>query len=221
MGCIYLIAGRAEIDRRRLLSPGMLIEAWPDLHAGDLFWLGDDERRRAEYTAAARERPRGGWYWIGETSKAALEGTGQPLAWDLAVDESLVPIYYGPWLTDADSLPAEDSIRARALSAHAIAVAWSTRDGSGTRIEHQPASPLDLRFPLRRAGSRVLHLFDGFRTKASAVAAMEARRPDDPEACAWAGSLAFQDFAALMHRAVSPSHERRNQLRVLTGTRFE
>lgn len=43
MGRIYLVGDRAEIDRRRQARRGVLIEVWPDLHAGDLFWLGDDE----------------------------------------------------------------------------------------------------------------------------------------------------------------------------------
>lgn len=204
MGRIYLVTDRAEIQRRRLLSPGVLIEVWPDLHAGDLFWLGDDEQRRAAYIVGARERPPATLYWIGETSMAALERAGGPLAWELAVDESLVPVYYGPWLTDADSLPAEDSIRARALSARGIAVAWSTRDRLGRRVAQGPSSPLDMRFPLRRAGSRTLHLFDGFRTRADAVAAMQERMPDDPEARLWAQSLPVEDFAALMDRGASP-----------------
>src|SRR5688500_1747828 len=109
MGRIYLVADRAEIERRRQGLPGVTIELWPDLYADDLFWLGDEERRREAYTSAARERPAGGLYWIGETSKAELDGAGQPIAWELAVDESLVPVYYGPWLADADSLPHADS----------------------------------------------------------------------------------------------------------------
>ena len=204
MGRIYLVADRAEIERRRQALPGVTIEVWPDLYAGDLFWLGDAEQRRQAYTAAARERPPGGVYWIGETSKAALDGAGQPLAWELAIDESLVPVYYGPWLADADSLPHEDSIRARALSARSIAVAWSTYDRRGQRIEYRPASPLDEKFYLRRPRGKTLHLFHAFRTRADAIAAMADRWPDDSEACAWAESLPALDFPALMNRAAGP-----------------
>ena len=205
MGRIYLVADRAEIERRREALPGVLIEVWPDLHAGDLFWLGDDDRRREAYTAAQREPPPEGLYWIGETSKAALVAAGGPLDWLLAVDESLVPVYYGPRLADADSLPSEDSLRARALSGRSIAIAWSTFDRFGRRVEHRPASPLDPTFYLRRPKGRTLHLFQGFRTKAEAVAEMAERKEDDPEACAWAESLPVQDFPALMKRAASAS----------------
>jgi hypothetical protein len=202
MGRVYLVTDCAEIERRRRTLPGVLIEVWPDLHAGDLFWLGDEERRRAAYTAATRDARPDGLYWIGETSKAALDATGGGrLAWELAIDESLVPVYYGPWLADADSLPQEESLRARALSAHAIAVAWSTYDRTGRRIEHRPASPLDATFHLRRPRGRALHLFHAFRTQAEALAAMGDRMADDPGACAWAASLPVPDFPELMKRA--------------------
>lgn len=205
MGRIYLVVDRAEIERRRQALPGVLIEVWPDLHAGDLFWLGDAERRRAAYTAAERERAPGGLYWIGETTKAGLDGAGDPLDWKLAVDEALVPVYYGPWLEDTDSLPHEDSVRARALSAHAIAVAWSTYDRFGRRVEYQPASPLDPKFYLRRPKGRTLHLFHAIRTKAEAIAAMADRAEHDSKARAWAESLSVGDFAALMERAALPA----------------
>lgn len=208
MGRVYLVTDFAEIERRRQALPGALIEVWPDLH-GDLFWLGDEERRRQAYTAATRAGRPDGLYWIGETSKAALDAVGGgPLAWARAIDESLVPVYYGPWLADADSLPQDDSLRARALSAHAIAVAWSTYDRNGRRIEHRPASPLDATFYLRRPKGKALHLFHAFRTQAEATAAMADRTADDPGACAWAASLPVPDFPALMHLASPPSHVR-------------
>jgi hypothetical protein len=204
MGRIYLVTDRVEIERRRQALPGVTVEVWPDLYAGDLFWLGDEEQRREAYTAVTRDRPPVGVYWIGETSKAALDGAGQRLAWDLAIDESLVPVYFGSRLADADSLPHADSIRARALSAHSIAVAWSTYDRLGQRVEYRPASPLDEKFYLRRPRGKTLHLFHGFRTKADAIAAMADRAADDPAACAWAESLPVPDFTALMNRAAGP-----------------
>src|SRR5688572_27089266 len=201
MGQIYLVKDRVEIERRRQALPGVTIEVWPDLYAGDLFWLGDDEQRREAYTAVTRDRPPGGVFWIGESSKAALDGAGPPLAWELAVEESLVPVYFGSRLVDADSLPHADSIRARALSARSIAVAWSTYDRLGQRVEYRPASPLDEKFYLRRPRGRTLHLFHAFPTKADAIAAMADRSPGDPGAAAWAESLSVQDFSTLINIA--------------------
>ena len=198
MGRIYLVSDRGEIDRRRRERPGTLIEVWPDLHVGDLFWLGDDETRRATYAAACREQSTSGLFWIGEASKVALDGAGEPLAWDLAIDEALVPIHYGPRLREAESLPREDSVRARVLSAHAIAAAWATYDASGVRDDYQPQSPLDPRFYLRRPGGKTVHLFHALSTRAEAVALMAARVSDDPAAADWAEKLPAEDFADLV-----------------------
>jgi len=200
MGRVYLVSDHGEIARRRRERPGLLIEAWPDLYLGDLFWLGDDETRRAAYAAEHREAAPGALYWMGESSKAALDGVGRPLAWDLAIDEASVPIYYGPGLTDSESLPAEDSLRARVLSAHAIAAIWTTYDTSGVRIEHQPASPLDPTFHLRRPGGKTVHLFRALTTRAEAVTVMAAGPAHDPEASDWAKKLPVEDFADLVQR---------------------
>ncbi len=200
MGRVYLVSDREEIERRRRALPGVLIEVWPDLHAGDLFWMGDDETRRAAYTSDPAERPSGGIFWIGETSKAALEGTGAPLAWDLSIDATAVPIYYGPHVRDAESLPREDSVQARVLSAHAIAALWATYDRSGARVEHRPQSPLDPRFYLRRPGGKTAHLFRALATKAEALTVMAESSADDVEAIAWAEALGAQDFPDLLQR---------------------
>ena len=68
MGRIYLVSDDGEIARRRRALPGLLIEAWPDLYRGDLFWMGDDEARRAAYAVEHREPLPGAHYWIGEAS---------------------------------------------------------------------------------------------------------------------------------------------------------
>ena len=200
MGRVYLVSDHREIARRRRELPGVLIETWPDLFLGDLFWLGDDEARRVAYKAEHRELPSGALYWIGEESKGALDRIGGLLGWDLAIDEASVPIYYGPRLTDTESLPAEDSVRARVLSAHAIAAVWTTYDASGVRIEHQPASPLDPSFYLRRPGGKIVHLFRALGTRVEAVTVMSARASHDPEAVDWAEKLPAEDFADLVQR---------------------
>jgi hypothetical protein len=200
MGRVYLVSDYEEIVRRRRALPGVLIETWPDLYLGDLFWLGDDEARRAAYTAEHRTALPGALYWIGEASKAALDEVGPPLAWDLAVEEASVPIYYGPRLTDTASLPAEDSVRARVLSAHAIAAVWTTYDAFGLRIEYQPSSPLDPHFYLRRPGGKSIHLFRALTTRAEAVNVMAARSATDTDAFDWAEKLPAQDFFDLVER---------------------
>jgi hypothetical protein len=200
MGRVYLVSDHEEIVRRRRARPDVLIETWPDLYLGDVFWLGDDEARRVAYAAEHRTASPGALYWIGETSKAALDDVGPPLAWDLAVEEATVPIYYGPRLTDTASLPAEDSVRARVLSAHGIAALWMTYDGFGLRVEHQPSSPLDPQFYLRRPGGKSVHLFRALTTRAEAVTVMAGRSATDADAFDWAEKLPAEDFSDLVER---------------------
>jgi len=204
MGRIYLVADRGEINRRRQKLRGVLIEAWPDLHGCELFWLGDDETRRVAYASDRRQESPGGLFWIGEESKAALDTAGGPLAWDLAIDEGVVPIFYGPHLSDAESLPREESVRARVLSANAIAAVWTTYDPFGNRVEHQPSSPLDPTFHLRRPGGKSVHLFRVLSTKAEASTIMTSRTRHDPEALAWVERIPATDFVDLLQRHAVP-----------------
>jgi hypothetical protein len=200
VGRVYLVSDHGEIARRRRALPGRLIEVWPDLYLGDLFWLGDDEARRAAYAVEHRQSGPDALYWVGEASKAALDEVGRPLAWDLAIEETSVPIYYGPGLTDTESLPSEDSVRARVLSAHGIAAIWATYDASGTRVEHHPTSPLDPIFHLRRPGGKIVHLFRALTTRAEAINVMVAGPSREPGASDWAQHLVAEDFEDLVRR---------------------
>jgi hypothetical protein len=205
MAGLYLLADKAEIDRRRAcVGPGVLVEVWQDLHASDIAWLGDEAARRVAY-GAKRARPPTGVFWVGEESRRALDAAGEgPIAPLLAVDDAGVPVYYGPRLVDVESLPSEESLRARVLSAHGIAVAWITYDQSGARTEYEPASPTDPVFLLRRAGSRVAHRWRLFRTKREAVVYMAEYYGKDPEARQWAEALPVGDFEELVARFGSP-----------------
>ena len=205
MGRVYLVSDDGEIARRRRELSGLFIEAWPDLFRGDLFWLGDDEARRAAYAVEHRAPLAGALYWIGEGSKVALDRVGSPLPWDLAMEENLVPIYYGPGLIEPESLPAEESVRARVLSAHGIAAIWTTYDVSGVRVEHRPTSPLDPIFHLRRPGGTTVHLFRTLTTRAEAVNVTAAGPLKEPGASDWAEKIPAEDFEALIRcHAIPP-----------------
>ena len=98
-------------------------------------------RRRARDRAAAQaaaagtlrrglaRSPRAGQAWVGRGAEAPAGCRRRPAArrasrWT----RRAVPVYYGPRLCDVESLPAEESLRSRVLSAHGIAVAWITLD---------------------------------------------------------------------------------------------
>src|SRR4029077_3506802 len=114
VGRLYLVADGGEIAKRRRLVPaGRLVEAWPDLHTKGDFWMGVE-------------------------AKTLLDATGEPLLPKLGLGASAVPVYYGPRLCDVESLPAEESLQTRALSARGIAVVWITVDRFGERTQYEP-----------------------------------------------------------------------------------
>lgn len=176
MGKIYLVTDGAEIARRRkLVASGLLVETWQDLYAPGQFWLGEE-------------------------SKGYLDGEGGPLPSALAVDAEAVPIYYGPRLRDVESLPSEESLRARVLSAHGIGVAWITFDQFGERTKYEPASPGDPIFYLRRPGGSAAHVWRLFRQKREAMVYMQEYYGKDSEARDWSDALPVEGYDELLKR---------------------
>ena len=174
MAQIFLVSDGAEIGaRRRRVPPGRLVEAWPDLYvAGD--------------------------FWVGETSKALLDAQGPPLPAKLSLDGSSVPIYYGPRLSDVESLPLEESLCGRILSAHGIAAVWITLDQFGVRAIHEPSGPSDPIFYLRRPAGTAAHVWRLFRSKREARVYMAEYYGKDSEGRDWADGLRIETFDELL-----------------------
>ena len=101
MSRVYFVHDGDEMVRRRARVPrGSVVEAWADMAIG------------------------GGTFWVGEESKGLLDAAGEaPMPPRLVLPAEIVPIFYGPRLSDLESLPREESLRARVLSAHGVAVA--------------------------------------------------------------------------------------------------
>ena len=173
---LHALSDAAEVaKRRKLLPPGRLLEAWPDL-----------------YTA--------GQAWVGDEARALLEAAGGALPIECSVDAAAVPVYYGPRLSDVESLPLEESLRARVLSARGIAVAWITYDQFGQRTVYEPTGPADPIFYLRRPGGTAAHIWRLFRTKPEARVYMAEYYGRDSEGRDWAESLPVETFDALLAR---------------------
>lgn len=173
---LYLVEGKDEVLRRRALVPaGQVVEAWADHeHAGA--------------------------FWLGEESKRLLDAAGSPLPARLTLPDESVPVFYGPQLCDIDSLPREESVRTRALSARAVAVAWITLDRFGERTTYQPAAMNDPVFYLRRVGGGAAHVWRVFRTRAEAVTYLGEAYGAASEAVAWAKALPVETFDELVKR---------------------
>jgi hypothetical protein len=176
----FLHDGNDMVRRRGQVPKGSVVEAWADMAVG------------------------GGTFWVGEDSKALLDAAGeQPMAAQLAIPADAVPIFYGPRLCDLESLPREESLRARVLSAHGVAAAWITLDGLGQRTTHEPTSPEDPVFHLRRPGGGAGHVWRLFGTKREAIDWMQATYGADSEGAEWARTLPADDFDVLLKRHAS------------------
>jgi hypothetical protein len=174
---LYFMAGGDEMVRRRGRVPkGSVVEAWADLVGG-------------------------GTFWVGEESKRLLDAAGEtPMPAQLSLPDTAVPVFYGPRLTDIESLPREESLRARVLSVHGIAVAWITLDRFGERISYEPKGPADPVFHLRRPGGGAGHVWRRFDSKREAIAFMRENHGAESEATEWAEALAADDFESLLKR---------------------
>jgi hypothetical protein len=176
MGRLYLVGQGGDLaERRKALPPRSYVEIWQDLFLP-------------------------GAFWISEETKALLEGGREPLTalWSLASEH--VPIYYGPRLRDLESLPSEDSVRLRVLSAHGIACAWVTYDREGKRWRYDPSGPDDPVFYLRRPGSHEAHLWHLFHTRAEVATFAAEALGDDPDAEEWARRIEAEDYEDLLRR---------------------
>lgn len=178
MSRIYFLHDGNDMVRRRAQVPkGLVVEAWADVVVG------------------------GGTFWVGEDGKALLDAAGeQPMTAQLAIPAEAVAIFYGPRLRDLESLPREESLRARVLSTHGVAVAWITLDRLGQRTTHEPVSPADAVFHLRRPGGGAGHVWRLFRDKREAMAWMDEAYGADSEGAEWARALPADDFDALVKR---------------------
>ena len=173
---LYLVEGKDEVVRRRARVPtGHVVEAWAD-----------------------QQQP--GAFWLGEESKRLLDAVDAPLPAALTLPDESVPIYYGPRLCDVESLPREESVRARVLSARGIAVAWITLDRSGERTRYEPSGMNDPVFYLRRVGGGASHVWRIFRTRAEAVTYLTEAYGTDAESVDWARGLVIGTFEELVTR---------------------
>jgi hypothetical protein len=175
---LYFMHDGGEMVRRRARVPkGSVVEAWADMAVG------------------------GGTFWVGDDSKALLDAAGEhPMEAQLAIPAEAVAIFYGPRLCDLESLPRDESLRARVLSAHGVAVAWITLDATGQRTTHEATSPDDPIFHLRRPGGGAGHVWRLFRSKREAVDWMQQAYGADAEGTEWARALPADDFDALVKR---------------------
>ena len=176
----FMVDGKEMVRRRALVPKGSIVEEWADAEVG------------------------GATFWVGEDSRTLLDAAGDcPMVVQLSLPGDAVPVYYGPHLCDVESLPREESLCARVLSMHGIAAAWITLDGAGQRIVHEPASPTEPVFHLRRPGGGAGHVWRALATRTDAIAFMRQAYGAESEGVEWAEALPVEDFETLLRTRAS------------------
>lgn len=140
-----------------------------------------------------------GVFWVSDATKRLLDAAGPPLTPSAVVESARIPIFLPDEPRDAGSLPSEDSLRARLVAGHGIAVTWyGTTAQAGGRPLPEPTSPQDAFFYLMKKGGSANHAWRLFRTRDEAVEFMARHFPDDARARAWAEALPVARYSELL-----------------------
>lgn len=183
MGVISRIAlgqglGLGEVwQGLRQVLKGRYVEIWSDVFESGIFWVADEARQ-------------------------ALEEVRIPFTILAQIPSQCVTVYYAPYLQpDPESLPNEDSVRARVLAGHGIgAVLFFIGDGQQMPPE-EPTDPKDALFYLSKPGARYYYLWRLFRSKEDAEHYVAWKFTDDEAAKRWAASISVLAYGELLQQA--------------------
>lgn len=161
----------------RQVLKGRYIEVWSDVFEPGILWVADEVRQ-------------------------ALEEVGIPFTILTQIRSELIPIYHARYLQpDPESLPGEDSVKARVLAGHGIgAVLFFIGDGKQMPPE-EPAGLKDALFFLSKPGAGYYYLWRLFRSKEEAEHYVAQTLKDDEDAKRWAASIPVMAYGELLQQA--------------------
>ena len=140
-----------------------------------------------------------GVFWVADDARQALEEVGIAFTTLAYVQSNRIPVYYPLHLhPDTESLPSEDSVRARVLAGHGIgAVLFFIGDGKQMPPE-EPVGLKDPLFYLSKPGAGYYYLWKLFRSKEEAEQYGAERLKDEAEAQRWAVSIPVMAYDELL-----------------------
>ena len=161
----------------RQVLKGRYVEIWSDVFEEGVFWVADEARIALEEV------------------KIPFKVTGQ-------IPSDRVTVYYARHLQpDPQSLPNEDSVKARVLAGHGIgAVLFFIGDGQ-TMPPEEPTDPKDALFYLSKPGAKYYYLWRLFRSREDAEGYVVQKFKDDEEAKAWVASIPVLCYKELLEKA--------------------
>lgn len=143
-----------------------------------------------------------GILWVADEARQALEELGIAFTVLAQIPSDSVPVYYAPHLhPDPESLPGEDSVKARVLAGHGIgAVLVFIGDGKQAPPE-EPTGLKDALFYLSKPGAGYYYLWRLFRSKEDAEHYAAHALKDDGDAQRWAASIPVMAYAELLQKS--------------------
>ena len=143
-----------------------------------------------------------GIFWVADEARTALEEVKVPFKIIGQIPADRVKVYYAHHLQpDPESLPNEDSVKARVLAGHGVgAVLFFIGDGQ-TMPPEEPTGPRDALFYLIKPGARYYYLWRLFRSREDAEGYAAQKLKDDEPARAWAASIPVLCYKELLEKA--------------------
>ncbi|MBI3989395.1 MAG: hypothetical protein HY347_07235 [candidate division NC10 bacterium] len=182
---IYRLGDAAEIlKRKQAIPPGVPAQVWGDV--------------LEQSKVGLLRLPK--FFWVDEETKMVLDGLGDPLKPLFAIDGEKIPIFSLKPPEGREGYPSETSVRVRVIAGHGIGVAWLQCDPGEARLLHEPSSPRDAFFFLKRVGFHATHLWRLFRSREDARWFVNTYSPEDPQASTWPDLLPADDFEDFLRR---------------------
>lgn len=144
-----------------------------------------------------------GIFWVAEEARQALEEVGIAFAVLAEIPSDRIRVYHARHLhPDPESLPTEESIRARVLAGHGIG-AVLVFIGDGTQVPpEEPAGLTDALFYLSKPGAGYYYLWRLFRSKEEAEQYVARMLRDDEDAKRWTASIPVTAYGDLLQRSI-------------------
>ena len=162
-------------------------------------WQQLRERLKGRYVEIWADVFEEGIFWVGDEAKAVLEEAKVAFRLLNQIPAGRITIFRAPRLApDPESLPNEQSVRARILAGHGLgAVLMFVGDGQQMPPE-EPSSPKDALFSLSKPGAKQYYLWRLFRSKEDAEHYVAQRLKDDEGAKSWAASIPVAAYGELL-----------------------
>lgn len=162
-------------------------------------WQQIRERLKGRYVEIWADVFEEGIFWVGDEAKAVLEEVKVAFRVLNRIPAGRITIFHAARLApDPESLPNEQSVRARTLAGHGLgAVLVFVGDGQQMPPE-EPSSPKDALFSLSKPGANQYYLWRLFRSKEDAEHYVSQKLKDDEGAKGWVASIPVAAYGELL-----------------------